>query len=323
MRRYSNLDPAHRPHSWRTVFRWAVADRVSGRRKIAPPGPPAPSVAPDLATIADLHGPDHLTWIGHASFLGRLGGSSFVVDPNFSNHLGLSFRRHGSPGLTAREIPPLSAILVTHNHYDHLDLPTLRALPTDVPRFVPQGLGAWLTRKGFPRVHEMGWWDAVSWDGLRITFVPARHWSRRYPWDTNRSWWGGWVVEGGGRSVYHAGDTAWFPGFAEIGRRFPNLDAAMLPIGAYDPAWFMEWHHLNPEQAGRAYLETGARVFLPMHWGAFQLTDEPLAEPSARIRAWWEAEGPRDGREMRVLAVGETVSLAAGTTTPGARRTIC
>ena len=117
------------------------------------------------------------------------------------------------------------------------------------------------------------------------------------------------MVEGRGLSIYHAGDTAWFDGFTEIGERFPNLDAALLPIGGYDPAWFMEHYHLNPEQAGRAFMEVGARRMVPMHWGTFQLTDEALCAPVERIRCWWQQEGPPDHRRLNLLAVGESLNL--------------
>jgi L-ascorbate metabolism protein UlaG (beta-lactamase superfamily) len=117
------------------------------------------------------------------------------------------------------------------------------------------------------------------------------------------------VVEGGGCSVYHSGDTAWFEGFAEIGRRFPTLDAAMLPVGGYEPAWFMEHYHLNPEQAGRAFLDLGSHCLVPMHWGTFQLTDEPLCEPIDRMRAWWRSDGPSNPRRLHVLDVGASLFL--------------
>ena len=285
-------------------------DRVAGKRRIAPPGPPAPAISPDLDLVRSNDLTPRVTWIGHASFLGSLGGRRFLVDPVFAARAGAMYRRHGKPGLAARELPPVSAVLVTHNHYDHLDATTIRALPPDQPVVAPAGMAPWFARHGRCRVVELRWWEAVEIDGLRITLVPSRHWSRRGVLDTNRSLWGGFVVEGGGASIYHAGDTAWFDGFLEIGRKFPSLRAALLPVGGYEPGWFMEHHHLNPEQAGVAFLALGARTFVPMHWGAFQLTDESLTEPAERVAAWWRRHGPSDGRELRTMAVGETVVLA-------------
>ncbi len=144
--------------------------------------------------------------------------------------------------------------------------------------------------------------------GVRITFVPAQHFSQRSIGDRNECLWGGFVIEGSSATVYHAGDTAWFDGFAEIGRRFPGLDAAMLPIGAYDPGWFMERQHMNPEQALEAFARVGARTFVAMHWGTFKLTDEPLDEPPRRLEADRERRALARER-VRVPAVGETFAL--------------
>ena len=308
-RRFSNPDPAHRPHGYRAIFKWGVLDRLNGNRQIRAPGPPAPRVSPDLDLIRDPAGPPRLTWIGHASFLGTLGGSRFLIDPLFSERVGLLYPRHGRPGLRPEQLPRIDALLVTHCHYDHLDTPSVRALSRDVPVFVPLGLGRWFRRWRFGHVRELDWWDSAETAGLRITLVPARHWSRRWIADTNQTLWGGFVVEGGGVAVHHGGDSAWFDGFAEIGGRFPELLATMLPIGGYSPTWFMEHNHLNPEQAGRAFLDLGARHLVPMHWGALQLTDEPIAEPAERMRAWWQSQNLDGTRRLRLLAVGETLVL--------------
>ena len=210
--------------------------------------------------------------------------------------------------LAAKDLPHVDAALVSHSHYDHLDMPTLK----DVGAPVVAGLGlARIFRgEGLPAA-ELGWWQSTRVGEVKVTFVPAQHWSRRGLADTNRTLWGGFVIEGPSGAVYHAGDTGWFDGFGEIGRRFPGLDAALLPIGAYDPPWFMAPAHVNPEEALAAFAALGARTFLAMHWGTFKLTDEPLDEPPQRL----EAERVRlglDADRVRVLAVGETFELPRG-----------
>ncbi len=304
-RNFTHKDPDHPPHRLATVLRWAIFDRLRGRRRVRPPGPGAPRV-PYRAGVHQQAG-THVTWIGHASFLLTLDGAHVLIDPVLSRRLG-TYRRHVPPGLAAGDLPAIDLLLITHAHYDHLDVPTVELLPRETPVILPLGLGAFFRRRGFRRVRELDWWEGVEAGSLTVTLAPARHWSRRTPWDLNRSLWGGFLIEGvGGTRVYHAGDSAAFAGFAEIGRRFPGLDLAMLPIGAYEPAWFMEHSHMNPEQAGEAFLALGALRFLPMHWGTFQLTDEPLAEPLERLEAWWEAHAPAGSLEA--LAVGESLSF--------------
>jgi L-ascorbate metabolism protein UlaG (beta-lactamase superfamily) len=173
---------------------------------------------------------------------------------------------------------------------------------------VPKGLGDWFKKRKLTHVVEMDWWQQEEVSGLQITFVPSQHWSRRGLTDINESLWGGYVIEAAGVRVYHSGDTAWFEGFEEIGRRVGPIDAAMLPIGAYAPRWFMQNQHMNPEDAVRAFRALGAREFVAMHWGTFKLTDEPLNEPPERLaRVWRREELPEETRH--VLAVGETYRL--------------
>lgn len=307
--RFHNLDPRHSGPSHWQVFRWAIADRVLGLRRPAPPGPPAPAVAPDLELIHSPPDALRVTWIGHSSLLLQLSGMSVLIDPVFSDRVAWVYPRHTPPGLTVDQLPPIDAVLISHSHADHLDLPSIDQLPREATAIVPQGLGRLFTKRLFARVVEVDWWDATSLGGLTFTFTPARHWSRRTPFDFNRSLWGGFVIQSPAASVYYAGDSAWCDVFSEIGRGFPNLSAALIPIGGYEPAWFMAQNHINPEEAGQAFLDTGARTLIPIHWGTFQLADEPLCQPIERLESWWQSHLP-DGRNLGRLAVGQTFHLS-------------
>jgi L-ascorbate metabolism protein UlaG (beta-lactamase superfamily) len=298
--RFINLDGSG-PHSASEVLRWAVIDRIAGRRRKSKDRVAAPVVEPDRALLLAPASAPRLTWLGHASFLVQIDGASIVIDPIFSERIGGVFRRRAKVPLRATDLPRIDATLVSHNHYDHLDQPSVRALGG--PVFAGIGMGTLLQG-----CREMEWWESAPVTStVRVNFVPSKHWSRRSLRDVNRTLWGGFVIEGPSGTVYHAGDTAWFDGFAEIGRRFPSLGAALLPIGAYDPGWFMEMQHMNPEQAVRAFVELGARSFVAMHWGTFKLTDEPLDEPPRRLRREWERRGlPSD--KLRIPAIGETLA---------------
>jgi L-ascorbate metabolism protein UlaG (beta-lactamase superfamily) len=305
MSRYANLDPAHRPHDLGAVFRWAVWDKMLGRRRKSPGRVPVPQLSNDGAALRSNRDRPSLTWIGHATWLVQVAGQSFLTDPVFGALLGGVLPRNVPPGVALESLPRIDGVVISHNHYDHLDRPTLLALGGDLPYFVPAGLGRWFRRLGCRRVQEMEWWQSLPIGRATVTFVPARHWSRRTPFDTNRSWWGGFVLSGGGRRVYFAGDTAYFDGFAEIGRRYAGIDAALLPIGAYDPEWFMRQQHMDPADAARAFSDLGARLFCAMHWGTFKLTDEPLDEPPSRLEDVWRDRG-LDPAAKWVAAVGET-----------------
>jgi L-ascorbate metabolism protein UlaG (beta-lactamase superfamily) len=305
--RFVNLDGSG-PRGLGDVLKWAVVDKLAGRRRRSPDRAPMVRVEPDRARLATPPAPGEparLTWLGHASWLVQLDGVSLLIDPALRPTLFGGIARNVEPGLAIEALPRIDAQLVSHNHYDHLDLPTLTAV--GAPVVAGLGLTRLFRGEGLPCT-ELGWWQATRVGEVRITFVPAQHWSRRGPFDANATLWGGFVIEGRGATVYHSGDTAWFEGFAEIGRRFPGIDAALLPIGAYDPAWFMESQHMNPEQALAAFGALGARIFLAMHWGTFKLTDEPLEEPPERL----EAERRRldlPPEKVRVPAVGETVEV--------------
>jgi L-ascorbate metabolism protein UlaG (beta-lactamase superfamily) len=304
--RFVNLDGSE-PHRFKDVYQWAVADKLRGRRRKSPSRAAVPAVAVDAAALGvppPAGAGARLTWLGHASWLVQLGGQSLLIDPVLGDSINLVIRRNGAPPLAAKALPPIAAQLVSHNHYDHMDAPSLRAV--GAPVIV--GLENARLLPGRLATTELGWWDSADVGGVRVTFVPSQHWSRRGLTDSNRALWGGFVLEGGGVSVYHSGDTAYFGGFAEIGRRFPRLDAALLPIGAYDPQWFMSKQHMNPAEALRAFHDLGAGKVVAMHWGTFKLTDEPLDEPPALFRQGATAGGLPEGAAL-VAAVGETILL--------------
>jgi len=247
-------------------------------------------------------------WVGHATWAFRLGGLLVVTDPMFSRRAGGVVARLTPPGIALAELPPVDVVLITHDHHDHYDPPSVRALRDDALYVVPLGNGDRVRKLGKPRVVELDWWESCTEGPLEITLVPARHWSMRMPWNRNDSLWGGFVVRGPEGVAYHAGDTAWADHFAEIATRCPRIDWAMLPIGGYNPHWFMESQHIGPIEAGRAFDALGAENLLAMHWGTFRLTDEAVGEPPALLRAWWAERGlPAD--RLWILDAGEARML--------------
>ena len=222
-----------------------------------------------------------LTWIGHASFLVQVAGANLLVDPNWAKWLKV-IKRVRHPGMQIHDLPSIDLVLVTHAHFDHLDRKTLRSVAEDQPIVVPFEVGNLVHDLGFRSVHELHYWEQYENGPVKITLTPCHHWGARVLHDSHRGF-GGYIIEAAGRTIYHCGDTAYFDGFKEIGERF-KIDVALLPIGAYDPPSGREVH-MNPEDALRAFLELGAERMVPMHYGTFRLSYEPLDEPPARLLA--------------------------------------
>ena len=248
-----------------------------------------------------------VTWIGHASFLLRLGGMRFLTDPVFAERASpLSFAgppRLVAAGVPLSELPRVDFAVISHDHYDHADLGAIRSLARRGVRFVvPVGVGELVRGVGGEAV-ELDWWQTAEVGGLRVHCVPAQHFSGRGLFDRNRRLWAGFVVEGAGRRVYHAGDTGYFRGFAEIAARLGPVDLALLPIGAYLPRAMMQRVHMDPAEAVQAALDLRARATVGMHFGTFDLSDEDLAEPPRRFLAEAAARGLANAGVMRI---GET-----------------
>jgi N-acyl-phosphatidylethanolamine-hydrolysing phospholipase D len=259
-----------------------------------------------------------VTWVGHASLLLQLGGRNILTDPMWSERASpVSFagpRRWVAPGIAFDALPPLDVVLLSHNHYDHLDDRTMRRLAASHPEahwIVPLGLASFVRKRGVGNdaVTELDWWQDHTIASLRIAATPAQHFSSRGIGDRGDTLWCGFALgTENGRRIYFAGDTGYYPDFGAIGKRCGPFDVALLPIGAYEPRWFMRYVHMNPEEAVEAFRALNARVMVPIHWGTFKLTDEAMDEPPTRARSAWAAAGlPAD--RYRQLAHGETLVL--------------
>jgi len=222
-----------------------------------------------------------LTWIGHASFLIGWRGLNILVDPIWSLWLKV-IKRIRRPGFPLHHLPAIDLVLVTHAHFDHLDRRTLRKIAAFQPIIVPNGVGNLVHDLGFNRVHELSPWETLHIGEVGITLTPCHHWGARVLHDSHRGF-GGFHLKLGTRTIFHCGDSAYFSGFSEIGERLPT-EIALLPIGAYDPPMAREVH-MNPEEAIRAFTELNAQIMVPMHYGSFRLSFEPLEEPLKRLRA--------------------------------------
>ena len=262
-------------------------------------------------------GPDDvaLTFVGHATFLVQVGTTNVLIDPVYAERASpVTFagpRRVRAPGVRFDDLPAISLVLLSHNHYDHCDLGTLRALDRRFHPWLvaPIGNGPLLRSAGIRKVEELDWWQRASAAPLPITLTPAQHFSARGPFDRNRALWGGFLIEARGRRILFVGDTGYGPHFREIAARLSPVDLALLPIGAYEPRWFMKDIHMNPAEAVQAHLDLGARRSLGMHWGTFQLTPEGVDEPVRELTKALQERGV-PAQQFRPAEVGQSISVA-------------
>jgi len=300
-----------------SLLKWMLVHRTTRPR----PKDPDPSVfkrvPPDFVPPRAPPSQLTVTWVGHASLLIQLNGLNVLTDPMWSERASpVAFagpRRWVAPGIAFEEVPPLDVVLLSHNHYDHLDDTTVRRLARTHPQatwIVPLGLAAFVQKRGAPgAVVELDWWQESSIKAVRIAATPAQHFSSRGIGDRGDTLWCGFALtSANGRRVFFAGDTGYHPEFGAIGERYGPFDVALLPIGAYEPRWFMRYVHMNPEEAVAAFRALNARLMVPIHWGTFKLTDEAMDEPPIRARAAWEAAG-LSPNGYRQLAHGETLTL--------------
>jgi N-acyl-phosphatidylethanolamine-hydrolysing phospholipase D len=308
------------------LLKWRID---AARSDLPRPSPAAPRVAADLAFIAanaraGAAMEPAVTWVGHATMLAQIGGLNMLTDPVFSERSSpLAFagpKRHVAPGLALSELPHIDVVLISHNHYDHLDAASVDALAAQSgggPLFiVPLGVKRWFAERGISRVVELDWWQSTPVGTTEIFFVPAQHWSGRSLSDRMKTLWGGYAVFAPDFQLYFAGDTAYSKDFADIHARFAarhgvgrGFDLALIPVGAYEPRWFMSSQHANPAEAVQIHLDLAASRSIGIHWGTFQLTDESLDEPPRALAAAAREHGLA-ADAFTVMAVGETRRFA-------------
>ena len=314
-------------------FQMEKSDHFDGRRFFNPTGPmPQPfSALPRLLREPRSPWPARVdepprrpapldgaaacvTFIGHSTFLVQTPAANILIDPMYSERAGplngFGPRRVRQPAVAFDDLPPVSIVLLSHNHYDHCDRRTLRTLARRFDPLVvtPLGNGALVRSCGIKRVEELDWWQEAKSTALPIALTPAQHFSARGPLDRNRALWGGFMLTTGGARIFFAGDTAYAPFFRDIRRRIGPVDLALLPIGAYEPRWFMQPVHMNPAEAVQAHLDLEASESIGMHFGTFQLTTEGIDEP---LRALEEECRARDvpASRFRTLGFGESMHV--------------
>jgi L-ascorbate metabolism protein UlaG (beta-lactamase superfamily) len=306
----------HAPHAG--FWKWKWEQVRDGVPQAPPSGWDIPTERTDAAALREAAAVPRLTWMGHATFLLQAGALNILTDPQFSERASpVSFagpRRVVPLPIEIDALPRIDVVLISHNHYDHLDLPTVRklaALPAGSPLFlVPLGLKGWFADNGIERVEEYDWWQARELGGARFTLVPVQHWSKRTLWDANQTLWGGWAMEIAGLRAIHTGDLGLSRDTRDIGERLGPFDLALIPIGAYEPRWFMRTMHVNVPDALQVRTDLRAARAIGMHWGTFEgLTDEPLDEPP-KVLARLRGEGGLPVEAFDVMRIGETRAIS-------------
>ena len=318
---FRNPWPDSEPRGWRDVLRW----RRQRRGQVLAADPPRgsfPTTRPEISFPRARTTDYSATWVGHSTVLLQFGGLNIITDPVFSQRAfpvqWAGPRRIMDPAIGIHALPPLDIVLLSHTHYDHLDKPAVRQLARAHPNatwVMPLGVGAYVRGWGVREIVELDWWQQWTVDTLRVTATPARHFSARRLGDRNRTLWCGFAFEYQGKRALFAGDTAYHDQFGQVGERCGPFDFVMIPIGAYDPRWFMHVVHVAPEEAVQIYQDlvsphagSPLPLMLGIHWGTFRLTDEAMDEPPKRTFERWRAVGLDDDR-LWIARFGETRRL--------------
>lgn len=306
---YNNYDNSPKASFWK--WQW---ERLTQARPEEPPFHPE-VLKTDTAYLRNNRSDTTLTWIGHATSLLQVDGVNILMDPVFSERVSpVSFagpKCEVALPFPLTELPSVDVVLVSHNHYDHLDLPTLKELArrNKETRFlVALGDAELLKSEGIENVKEMDWWDQEHIKNVTITFTPSQHWSQRWVFNPNKSLWGGWHMQTPAFKALYTGDTGYSKDFTDIHERLGDVDLALIPIGAYEPRWFMKKQHVNPEEALQIHKDLHAKLSIGVHWGTFRLSDEAMAAPALDLQKAVEKDTALPG-VFRVMKHGEVLKL--------------
>lgn len=298
--RYANLDNVENTKSFYDFHRWQM-ERKNKKKDLSIQIEQAPFK--EIDKLNNNRADPSITWIGHSTFFIQMNGMNMITDPVWANRMGLQ-KRLTAPGISLNDLPEIDVVFISHGHYDHLDFPTIKSLKGNPTYYVPIGLGQIFKKRGYKKVIEGSWYDSFDQNNMTFSFVPAQHWTKRTLTDTNTSHWGGWIIENKQHSIYFVGDTGYFRGFQDIASKF-NIQTVLMPIGAYEPEWFMKVSHINPEDAVKAFLELKGKTFIPMHYGTYHLADDTGPEAIARLDAEW-SRLQLDTSQLKKMLIGET-----------------
>ncbi|WP_413568435.1 MBL fold metallo-hydrolase [Bdellovibrio sp. HCB117] len=307
---YNNYDNSPKASFWK--WQW---ERLTNNAPTEPPFQPE-VLKTDTAYLKQNRTENTLTWIGHASALLQVEGLNILVDPVFSDRVSpVSFmgpKRQVALPFPIEELPPIDVVVISHAHFDHLDLPTLRKLAKQNDKallfLVPLGLESLLKSEDIDNVKELDWWENTQVKNVTLTFTPAQHWSQRSLWDRNKTLWGGWYIQAPSLKFFYSGDTGYSKDFLDVFNRFGASDIAMIPVGAYEPKWFMKQQHVDPEQAVKMHLDLQSKLSIGVHWGTFRLSDEAMAAPPEDLKIALQKMNVSP-EVFRVMKHGEVLKL--------------
>jgi L-ascorbate metabolism protein UlaG (beta-lactamase superfamily) len=309
---FRNPYPGFESHGLKSLAKWMLWDRlIKESRKEETDTIKFEIASNNPQWLRKNNSEFSLTWVGHSTLLIQLDGLNILTDPIWSERSSpVSFagpKRFVKPGISFIDLPKIDIVIISHNHYDHLDTKTIEQLGNDPLYLIPLGLASYFADLGITNYQELDWWEEIKFNNINFVCTPTQHFSGRTLFDRDKTLWCSWVIEGS-QKIYFAGDTGYFPAFKDIGKKYGPFDLAAIPIGAYEPRWFMRSVHTDPREAVDIYEDVKAKYFIPIHWGTFQLADEPMKDPP-KVLLEEARKRKLDLNLFKILKHGETFVL--------------